>query len=94
MTLHALRLQIGDAAFFRLLQASGSGPTAGGNVAIPQFIALAERISGRELDAFFNAWLFTPSKPPGIEPQARGARRRHRRARREADGGASDGAGT
>ena len=34
-----------------------------GNGTTPQFIKLAERISGQELDAFFQTWLFTPSKP-------------------------------
>ena len=69
MTLHALRLEIGDAAFFRLLR-EWVRANQGGNVAIPQFIALAERIAGRQLDAFFTTWLFTGAKPAGIEPQA------------------------
>ena len=69
MTLHALRLEIGDAAFFRLLR-EWVRANQGGNVAIPQFIDLAERISGRQLDAFFTTWLFTGAKPAGIEPQA------------------------
>ena len=33
------------------------------NVTTPQFIALAEAESGRDLDAFFQAWLYTPQKP-------------------------------
>jgi aminopeptidase N len=69
MTLHALRLRIGDADFFRLLRRWASSQ-AGGNVTIPQFIALAERISGQSLDAFFDTWLFTPEKPAGLEPRA------------------------
>jgi aminopeptidase N len=69
MTLHALRQQIGDATFFRLLK-EWVRMNAGGNVAIPQFIALAERLSHQDLDAFFNVWLFTPAKPAGIEPAA------------------------
>ena len=28
------------------------------------FIALAEKLSGKELDAFFQAWLFSSAKPP------------------------------
>ena len=47
---------------------------SGGNVTTPQFITLAERISGQDLDDFFQTWLFTPAKPPGIEPT--GARTR------------------
>jgi hypothetical protein len=69
MTLHALRAEIGDAAFFRLLR-DWVRASRGGNVAIPEFIALAERVSGRQLDDFFRVWLFTGAKPAGIEPQA------------------------
>jgi hypothetical protein len=69
MTLHALRLQIGDPAFFRLLREWVRSNT-GGNVAIPQFIALAERISHQDLDGFFNTWLFTPAKPAGLDSAA------------------------
>ena len=28
-----------------------------------QFIALAERVSGKDLDQLFDTWLFTPGKP-------------------------------
>jgi aminopeptidase N len=62
MTLQQLRVTVGDADFFRILRAwpaahrYGNGDTA-------QFIALAERISGRDLGAFFQAWLYTPRKP-------------------------------
>ena len=69
MTLHALRAEIGDAAFFRLLR-DWVRANRGGNVAIPEFIAMAERIAGRQLDDFLPRWLFTGAKPAGIEPQA------------------------
>jgi hypothetical protein len=62
MTLHALRLQVGDAAFFRILK-SWAATHAGGNLSIAQFVALSEQISGQQLDDLFNAWLYTPSKP-------------------------------
>jgi len=64
MTLQALRETIGDEDFFRLLRA---WPTLHrrANATIPQFIGLAERTSGRRLDAFFKRWLFSPGKPPG-----------------------------
>jgi hypothetical protein len=61
-TLHALRLQIGDGAFFRLMR-RWVREHAGGQVSIPEFVALAERISGQDLDAFFTTWLFTPARP-------------------------------
>ena len=41
----------------------------------PEFIALAERISGQDLDDFFQTWLFTPEKPAGIEPEGAALRR-------------------
>ncbi|XVU28410.1 M1 family aminopeptidase [Actinoplanes sp. CA-054009] len=62
MTLHALRQRIGDPTFFRLLK-QWATTHAGGNVTTPQFIALAERLSGQQLDDLFTAWLYTPSKP-------------------------------
>ena len=65
MTLHALRVKIGDGAFFRLLK-EWVRTNAGGNVAIPQFIALAEKISRQNLKPFFQEWLFTPAKPASL----------------------------
>jgi aminopeptidase N len=63
MTMHALRLTVGDPAFFRIVR-TWAQRYAGENVTTAQFIAHAERISGRQLDALFNAWLFTASRPP------------------------------
>ncbi len=40
---------------------------------IDEFIALAERISGEQLDAFFSDLAVHAEKPAGIEPAARGA---------------------
>jgi aminopeptidase N len=62
MTLQVLRNQVGDRDFFRILRAWATRK-AGGNGSTAQFIALAERISGQQLDALFDAWLFTPGKP-------------------------------
>ena len=62
MTLHALRLTVGDRAFFRILR-SWARIHRDGNVTTEQFIAHAERVSGRDLGALFTAWLYTPSKP-------------------------------
>jgi aminopeptidase N len=66
MTLQALRGQVGDRDFFRILRA-WAARKAGGNGTAGQFIALAERISGQQLDALFTTWLFTPAKPPPAE---------------------------
>jgi aminopeptidase N len=62
MTLQVLRNQVGDRDFFRILRAWAKRKS-GGNGTTAQFIALAERISGQQLDALFDAWLFTPGKP-------------------------------
>ncbi|HEY6706653.1 MAG TPA: M1 family metallopeptidase [Actinomycetota bacterium] len=62
MAVHALRLEVGDRDFFRILHA-WTTRRAGGNGTIPQFIRLAERVSGEQLDDLFQAWLFTGSKP-------------------------------
>jgi aminopeptidase N len=62
MTLQALRVKVGDATFFRILR-DWYAQNRYGNVTTAEFIALAEAESGRDLDAFFQAWLYTPSKP-------------------------------
>jgi hypothetical protein len=62
MTLHALRMRVGDADFFTILR-TWARTHAGGNVSTPQFVRLAERVSGQQLDGFFDAWLFTSGKP-------------------------------
>ncbi|MFI6508635.1 M1 family aminopeptidase [Streptosporangium sp. NPDC050855] len=62
MTLHALRQRIGDPAFFRLLR-EWAAEHRYGNVTTAQFLAKAEKVSGKDLDALFDAWLFTPRKP-------------------------------
>jgi aminopeptidase N len=62
MTLQTLRNQVGDRDFFRILRAWATRK-ADGNGTTAQFVALAERISGQQLDGLFDAWLFTPGKP-------------------------------
>jgi aminopeptidase N len=63
MTLHALRLTIGDEAFFELVR-RWAAENAGETVTTDEFIALAEEVSGQELDELFELWLFTPEQPP------------------------------
>ena len=62
MAVHALRQEVGDRDFFRILRA-WTTRRAGGHGTVPQFIRLAERISGEQLDDLFQVWLFTGSKP-------------------------------
>ncbi|HEX2505276.1 MAG TPA: M1 family aminopeptidase, partial [Gaiellaceae bacterium] len=62
MTLHQLRLEVGDADFFAILR-RWAASQRNGNVTTGEFIRLAERVSGESLDALFDAWLFTSGKP-------------------------------
>ena len=41
----------------------------------PEFIALAERISGRSLDTLFQAWLFGTTRPEVTNPPATATKR-------------------
>lgn len=62
MTLHALRVEIGDEAFFRVLRAWAQRNRYG-VVSTDDLVRLAERVSGEQLDALFTTWLYTPGKP-------------------------------
>jgi hypothetical protein len=62
MTYEALRAAIGDPAFFQLIkqwQTAYSGQTRHWN----DLITMAEQISGRDLDAFFQDWIYDANKP-------------------------------
>ena len=62
MALHELRTAVGDRTFFRTLRTwaalhrDGHGTTA-------QFVRLAERESGKDLNSLFTIWLYGPGKP-------------------------------
>jgi aminopeptidase N len=62
LTLGALRQTVGDDAFFRILK-RWTAERAGGNGTTEQFIALAEEVSGQQLDGFFQAWLYNTTRP-------------------------------
>ncbi|MFJ4717207.1 M1 family metallopeptidase [Streptomyces sp. NPDC088785] len=62
MTLQVLRERIGDRAFFKLLPL-WTKLHRYQNASTADFIALAERVSGRQLDDLFDTWLFTTGKP-------------------------------
>ncbi|PZG17850.1 M1 family metallopeptidase [Nonomuraea aridisoli] len=62
MALHALRREVGDAAFFAILRAWATEHKYG-NADTAAFVALSERVAGRQLDALFDAWLLKPGKP-------------------------------
>jgi aminopeptidase N len=62
MTLQALREKVGDFAFFQIMRGWAT-QNRYGNVTTPEFIALAESVSGMDLDHFFDVWLYQPEKP-------------------------------
>jgi aminopeptidase N len=63
LTLHALRVEVGDDTLFAILRAWAERH-AYGNGSTPEFIALAEEISGADLDGLFDAWLYQEEMPP------------------------------
>ncbi len=62
MTLVALRGRVGEDTFYKILRtwtkerAHSSGTTE-------QFIALANKVSGKNLDTFFDDWLYQKGRP-------------------------------
>ncbi|MCF6745141.1 M1 family metallopeptidase [Blastococcus sp. KM273128] len=62
MTLQALRDEVGDETFFAIVE-QWVATQAGGTVTTEEFIALAEKVSGQQLDELFQRWLFTPGNP-------------------------------
>jgi aminopeptidase N len=72
MTLHQLRLAVGDPVFFAILK-RWTQEEKGGNATTDDFIALVEKISGAELSDLFDTWLFTAGRPE--LPQSLGAAR-------------------
>ncbi|WP_067455830.1 M1 family metallopeptidase [Actinomadura macra] len=63
LTLHALRKKVGDGTFFKILQ-TWTKERRHANATTPQFIAVANRVSGQKLDSFFDAWLYQRGRPP------------------------------
>jgi aminopeptidase N len=62
MVIHALRLQVGDEAFFDILRTYLERYRYG-NAGTEEFIAVAEEVSGQELSAFFDSWLMQTDLP-------------------------------
>ncbi|HEX2623502.1 MAG TPA: M1 family aminopeptidase, partial [Phototrophicaceae bacterium] len=61
-TLHALRLKIGDEKFFETLK-TYTKTYAYGNATTADFIAIAEQVSGEDLQQLFQDWLYTDAVP-------------------------------
>jgi aminopeptidase N len=65
MTLQALRQKLGEATFLQIVR-TWYAENRFSNVTTQDFIALAERVSGQQLDQFFQVWLFEEGRPePG-----------------------------
>jgi aminopeptidase N len=62
LTLHALRLTVGDDAFFSLLK-DWVAEHSGGSVTTADFRAFAAARTGAELDELFDGWLSEPELP-------------------------------
>jgi aminopeptidase N len=63
LVFHALRLQVGDEAFFEILR-TYHARFGDGSASTQDFISVAEEISGQELAEFFEAWLYDDEAPP------------------------------
>ena len=66
LTLHALRMAVGDTDFFRILQ-TWTRSQKNGTVTTREFIRLAERLSGEDLDDLFDEWL-SAGRPASLPP--------------------------
>ncbi|WP_043261545.1 M1 family metallopeptidase [Streptomyces sp. e14] len=60
--IQALRDEVGDTAFFRILKGWPQAH-AYGNASVADFQKYAEQVSGKPLAALFDTWLFQPVKP-------------------------------
>ena len=69
--LYALRLTIGDRDFDRLLR-QWAARSANTPATTDDLKALAERVSGQQLDDLFQDWLYTPGRP--ADPRSGSAR--------------------
>jgi aminopeptidase N len=67
LVIHALRLQVGDEAFFKILRTYLERYRYG-NAGTEEFIAVAEEVSDQELSAFFDSWLMQTKLPDWPAP--------------------------
>lgn len=63
MVLHALRLEVGDEIFWQILRTYYQR-YQGGVASTEDFIATANEVSGSDLTAFLNAWIYDAELPP------------------------------
>lgn len=71
LTLHALRLEVGDEIFFEIARQYHS-ENAYADAGTEDFIATANEVAGRDLTGFIEAWLYDQAMPPipamGLRP--------------------------
>lgn len=97
LTLHALRLEIGDEKFFELLR-TWMKRRHDGNAKVEDFVALAGEVAGRDLEPFMNPWLYDDVMPSigdwdtrvETERKEREEARARRKAERDAERAAKD----
>ncbi|MEU7026153.1 M1 family metallopeptidase [Streptomyces sp. NPDC046275] len=71
LALQALRNAVGDEDFFAVLK-GWPQEHAYGNARVADFVAYAERVSGKPLAALFDTWLYQPVKPAAPAATAAG----------------------
>lgn len=64
MALWALHEKVGATTYWKIVRTWQSGH-ARGNGTTAEFIAVAEKVSGKNLTSFFKAWLYTAKRPSG-----------------------------
>ncbi|GAA2113836.1 M1 family metallopeptidase [Actinomadura alba] len=62
LTMHALRKEIGDKAFFELIKAWPEAQRHGYSTT-EEFVQFTERLTHKNLDTLFQKWLYTDGKP-------------------------------
>lgn len=67
LTLHALRLTVGDEMFFDIVR-TYYDRFKYGNATTADFITVAGEVSGQDLTGFFDAWLYNVDLPPLPDP--------------------------
>jgi len=65
MTLEALRMKVGTQTLLRIMR-TWADQHRYGTVTTPEFISLAETVSGQDLGSFFQRWLYKRGKPAKI----------------------------
>jgi aminopeptidase N len=63
LTLHALRVEVGDESFFEILRTYAERYRHS-SASTVDFVALAEEVSGERLEPLFDRWLYAGQTPP------------------------------